>query len=149
MSDARSLPQRLRVLLAVLWLAACGNPPDDSPQHRTEERLAGTWLREYREEGVQVRRVLVLRGDGRFTESSATDPPGAATAPNVHEGEWTFDGTNLKRRYTLVNGARPSAPMVPFATFELRFDSSDQFTGLDRVHRREIVYRRVGEGTRP
>lgn len=64
-------------------------------------------------------------------------------------GEWVFDGTNLKRRYTLINGKPVSAPTVPFATFEIRFSSRTQFIGLDRVRKFEVVYERVSEGTLP
>jgi hypothetical protein len=136
-------------LLAAISLGACDNPPDDSPQRAIEERLVGTWLREYTDGGVSVRRVLVLQADGRFRESSVAGDARAPVDASTHEGEWTYDGTNLKRRYLLVNGDKPAAPMVPFATFELRFASPDEFTGLDRVRKREVVYRRVGDGTVP
>jgi hypothetical protein len=144
--------QRLRIAAALAALAAaslcaCGSPPDDSPERQVTERLVGTWLRDYDDAGTHVRRVLELRPDGVFVERSVAR--GKASAENLHEGEWRFDGTNLKRRYTSVNGARPSAPMVPFATFEVRFESQNEFVGLDRVHQRKVVYQRVSEGTRP
>jgi hypothetical protein len=141
-----------RILAALTLLAAalagCGDPPDDSPRHQIAERLVGTWLREYDEDGTRVRRVLVLRADGTFRELSVAALPGMV-AKNEHQGEWSFDGTNLKRRYILVNGEPPSRLRPPFATFELRFESRDEFVGVDNVHRRQVVYRRVGEGTLP
>lgn len=130
-------------------LCACGEPPDDSEQRRVQERLVGTWLREYREDATTVRRVLVLEPDGRFREMAAARTAGARVTEFAHSGEWTFDGTNLKRRYTLMDGKRPAAPIVPFATFELRFPSPDEFIGVDNVRRRQVHYRRVGEGTLP
>jgi hypothetical protein len=139
------------LMLAAAGLAGCGDPPDDSPRHQISERLAGTWLREYDEDGTRVRRVLVLRPDGTFLELSVVTPAQAQApvAKNEHEGEWSFDGTNLKRHYTRVNGEPPSRLRPPFATFELRFESRDEFVGVDNVHRRRVVYRRVGEGTLP
>jgi hypothetical protein len=137
------------LITAVVLLGACGNPPDDSPQRRTEERLVGTWLREYRDEATTVRRILVLEPDGHFRELAAASAAGAGVTEYEHAGEWTFDGTNLKRRYTRMDGKLPSAPTVPFATFELRFASRDEFVGVDNVHRREVRYRRVTDGTLP
>jgi hypothetical protein len=48
-----------------------------------------------------------------------------------------------------VDGRQPVAPMVPFATFELRFPSRNEFIGVDNVRQREVRYRRVAEGTLP
>jgi hypothetical protein len=48
-----------------------------------------------------------------------------------------------------MDGEQPSAPTVPFATFEIKFPSRNEFIGIDRVHRREVAYRRVPEGTQP
>lgn len=141
-----------------LWFAvaqaaglACGcdTGPGDSAAEQVQERLVGTWLREYRDHATVVRRVLVLEPGGAFRELSTITDDGAPVAGHVHEGEWLFDGTNLKRRYRRVDGQQPSAPMVPFATFELQFPSRNEFVGVDNVHQREVRYRRVAEGTLP
>ena len=109
----------------------------------------GTWLREYEEEGVKVRRVLVLESGGRFTEMSRLTELDSAAAEHSHTGDWLFDGTNLKRRYTRMDGRQPAAPVVPYATFELRFPSRNEFVGIDRVRQREVRYHRVADGTKP
>ncbi len=137
------------IALASGVLSGCGSPPDESPQQKVVERLVGTWLREYHDQGTQVRRVLVLQSDGSFDEHSVVTDSRQVFAKNAHHGLWRFDGTNLKRRYTSVNGQPPAAPMVPFATIELHFDSPDEFTGIDRVRGRKMVYHRVVEGTQP
>ena len=147
-------PLRRRVAMAVVMAGAvlvcgCGEPPDDSPAKQTGERLVGTWLRDYEEQGFRIRRVLVLQPDGHFREAVNIIESGASVAQPAHAGDWLFDGTNLKRRYTRMNGQQPSAPTVPFATFELRFESPNEFVGVDNVHRREVRYRRVAEGTEP
>ncbi|MBI2768836.1 MAG: hypothetical protein HYX47_04395 [Burkholderiales bacterium] len=140
---ALSLVLGVLVLLALAWNPDA--PEGDSPQ----QRLVGTWLREYDENGAHVRRVLVLQDQGRFDESSRDVVPGQPDALHRHQGRWIFDGTNLKRHYTLLDGKAPSAPVVPFATFELKFNSNHEFIGRDHVHRREVLYRRVPDGTQP
>ena len=136
------------VLLATLS-TACQRPPEDSAVSDTEQRLAGPWLRDYEQDGVHVRRVLVLEPGGGFRELSRGDSTGPASALHSHAGEWSFDGTNLKRRYTSVDGKPPAAPTLPYATFELRFQSRNEFVGIDHVRKRQVLYRRVDEGTLP
>lgn len=138
-------------LVLVHLLAACDGPPADSPADAIGQQLIGTWLREYDEAGVHVRRVLVLAPDGRFREMSSIRPaaPEAQPALSTGAGEWLFDGTNLKRHYRLINEKPLSAPNYPFATFEIRFPSRTQFVGLDRVRRIEVSYQRVADGTQP
>ena len=138
-------------------LAQCAGPPDSDAggsglsfnPEQTAELLPGTWLREYGEKGVRVRRLLTLEPKGVFREEArVTDASGQVTR-FVHEGTWLYDGTNLKRRYTLMNGAPPSRLNVPFATFEIAFESSNAFTGVDHIHDHTVHYRRVPEGTEP
>jgi hypothetical protein len=147
----RSLVSRRLWLCAAVGaaLTACHNPPDDSSAQAVEQRLVGTWLREYEEEGVKVRRVLVLESGGRFIEMSRITELDASATEHSHTGDWLFDGTNLKRRYTSVDGRQPAAPVMPYATFELKFPSRNEFVGIDRVRRREVQYRRVADGTTP
>ena len=135
--------------LVAIVAAACTHPPEETPQQQVEERLVGTWLREYDEDATRVRRVLVLESDRSFREMAVVRDAGAPVAEHEHAGEWRYDGTNLKRRYNRVDGQKPSAPIVPFATFELKFQSPDEFLGIDHVHRRQVRYRRVGDGTLP
>ena len=135
-------------LLAGL-LQACGDAPADLSNEAIQERLPGTWLREFEERGVRVRRVLVLENDGKFRERvRITDAVGAVTEQN-HAGTWIYDGTNLKRKYSLMNGKPPSAPTVPFAAFELKFPSRHEFIGIDNIHQREVRYQRVQPDTLP
>jgi hypothetical protein len=141
--------RRLLCLAGAAVLAACGNPPDDSPEQRTSERLVGTWLREYRQQDTAVRRVLVLSADGRFQERSEAKVDNGLTEQHTGAGQWLYDGTNLKRRYTELDGKQPAAPTIPFVTFQLRFSSPDAFTGVDNVRKLEVSYRRVAEGTTP
>ncbi len=130
-----------------LCLAACEPSQLGANDDPTRERLVGYWLRDYDEGTQHVRRLLVLQADGQFRESvRAVDANGQATALE-NQGEWLFDGTNLKRRYKRLDGQTISAPFAPFATFEIRFESSRAFIGLDHVHKRSVHYQRVNDGT--
>ena len=144
---------RRRQTCAVVLLVAlsgCDNPPEDSAARDVQRRLVGTWLREYEEQGTRVRRVLVLLPDGRFHEASHITPPDGLAAQDAQgSGEWVFDGTNLKRRYLVLNGKPAGHPRMPYATFALRFPSRTEFVGVDHVRRREVRYARVPDGTLP
>lgn len=143
--------RRLAVALALagFLLVACDSPPVDSPDETVRRRLVGSWLREYEQDGARVRRLLVLAPDGHFRETARVVDASGAVTQHAHAGEWTFDGTNLKRRYTSFDGKQPAAPTMPYATFELRFESNREFVGTDNVRKREVRYRRVDEGTVP
>ena len=138
---------------ALAWLAlavvaaGCDSAPD--PNDEIRDRLVGTWLRDYEEDGTRVRRILVLQPDGHFHEMSRSLGPQQAGARHAHEGEWLYDGTNLKRRYTRMDGQPVSAPQMPFAAFQIRFNGSHEFTGTDNVRHREVRYHRVADGTQP
>lgn len=137
--------------LASLLLVACDNgatslsagEPADSAQQDVQEQLQGTWLREYEEGGFRARRIMVLEPDSRFREMvRITDAAGVITE-HRHEGTWLYDGTNLKRKYTSMDGRPPSRLNLPFAAFELKFESRNEFIGIDNVHKNQVRYRRV------
>ena len=133
----------------LLPLAACDKRSADLPADEVRQRLVGTWLRQIEENGIRVRRILVLEPDGQFREMVRIVDAAGAVTEQAHAGEWLFDGTNLKRRYTLMDGKQPSAPTMPYATFQLRFPSKHEFIGTDNVRQREIRYERVPSGALP
>ncbi len=141
----------LSAILTSLLLAACdssgsGAPPElsaDSREDAVRQQLPGTWLREYHQGGIAARRILVLETDGQFREEVRVTDAGGQVTEHLHEGSWLYDGTNLKRKYTLMDGKPPSRLNLPFVTFELTFDSRNEFTGVDHVHKNEVHYRRV------
>jgi hypothetical protein len=138
------------VLSLILALLATGcEPTADAQTSEIRERLVGTWLRDYDENGTHVRRILVLAPDGHFQEVSRTLGPDEAGTRHEHEGDWVYDGTNLKRKYTRIDGKPPGAPTVPFAAFQIEFSGSHDFTGIDNVRHRELRYHRVPDGTMP
>ena len=140
-------------------LATCAASGDDAPaasavtvseaKADAADLLPGTWQREYAVRDLQVRRTLTLRADGVFREAvRMTDAAGGVT-DYAHEGTWLFDGRNLKRKYSSVNGEPPSRRNLPFATFEIAFASRNEFTGVDHIHHNRVVYRRVAPDSRP
>jgi hypothetical protein len=135
------------IALASFVLAGCGGPPVDSPADAVQQKLVGSWLREYSQEGAQVRRLLVLGDDGRFTETARVVDAAGGVTEHAHAGQWTFDGTNLKRRYTSFDGKQPAAPTLPYVTYQLKFESRHEFVGTDNVRKREVHYSRVPGGT--
>ena len=145
---SQSTPYRLVLALvaAVVLLSTCGDALRSQDLQAADGRvqLQGTWLREYTERGVQVRRLLALQPDGDFRENVRVQEASGAVTEYAHEGTWLYDGTNLKRRYTLMNGKPPSRLNLPFATFEISFDSRNAFTGVDHIHGHKVHYRRVG-----
>ncbi|ABE44655.1 hypothetical protein Bpro_2739 [Polaromonas sp. JS666] len=140
---------RLCAVLTLGALAACNGPPDDSHTEDVQLQLTGTWLRDCEENDTRVRRVLVLGQDGHFGEMSKATQRDGVLVEHHHAGEWHFDGTNLKRRYTSIDGQKPSAPKFPYAAFEVRFESRNEFIGTDNIRKRQVRYRRVADGTLP
>jgi len=147
---------RIVLLAGAAVLAACDWTADPQRQalmeqgiQDVEEQLQGTWLREYAVEGVKVRRLLTLRLDGSFLERVRVVDEAGGITDYSHEGTWLYDGTNLKRRYTLMNGKPPSRLNLPFATFQVSFERSGEFVGIDHIHGHRVRYRRVGPDTQP
>jgi len=153
---APPLPALLRVYLPaalalLLLLATCdGQLPGDADAGKDiEAQLHGTWLREVQERGTHARRVLTLAPGGAFRESvRVVDARGTVTR-HEHSGTWFFDGINLKRKYQLVDGQPPSRLNVPFATFQIDFESRNAFVGTDHIHGNRIRYQRVAPDTQP
>jgi hypothetical protein len=151
---ASALPRWLPSLLglaALAWALQTWLPAVTLSQAAIDrqDQLRGTWLRDYAEGEVRVRRVLQLDAGGTFRESvRIADAQGRITRLE-HEGTWLYDGTNLKRKYTRMNGQPPSRLNLPFATFEVAFQGRNDFVGVDHVHRVRVEYRRVAPDTQP
>ena len=50
---------------------------------------------------------------------------------------------SLKRKYASMDGRPASRLNLPFAAFELKFESRNEFVGIDNVHKNQVRYRRV------
>lgn len=139
------------------FLSTVANPSDHSPRglavayaDEAGDLLPGTWLREYSEEGFDVRRVLVIDRRGEFRELSHVVEPGGKQDDFVNEGTWQFDGAKLKRKYDVINGQSPSRLNTPLVVLPISFHTRNEFAGVDPVHGgHAIVYQRVAPGTQP
>jgi hypothetical protein len=116
--------------------------------NETTQKLVGTWLREMEHGGQKARRVLVLGADRKFSEILVVELSEGKHGKSESSGEWSFDGTNLKRRYTHEDGRQLSGNFN-FATFALTSVSDTAFEGRNHAMGEEIAYRKVPEGTKP
>lgn len=126
---------------AVHPVPAVGQRPSEKVD--PADRLPGTWLREQVAQGTRSRRLLRLDPGGSFREQVRIVSASGEASQQEHAGTWLYDGTNLKRKYTLMNGRPPSRLNLPFVTFEVHFESHDEFVGTDHVHRNTVRYERV------
>lgn len=141
----------------VLLLSTCEGPLSDAASRantragseHAEQQLLGTWLREYSDRGVTARRVLTLAADRTFREQARITEATGRVTRHDHQGTWVYDGTNLKRKYTRVDGKSPSRLNAPFATFQISFETRNEFVGVDHVHGNRVLYRRVAPDTQP
>lgn len=146
-ADVPRRPVLLVALLCALSLPSC----EDAGAVKAQEvsrQLVGTWLREMETQGSKGRRVLVLGADGKFNEALVVELPDGRKAGETRAGDWSYDGTNLKRRYTHENGRQVSGNFN-FGTYALtRFDGK-VLEGRNHASGDEIRYTRVADGTPP
>ena len=138
----------LLALVAALGLAAC-DTAESARVDATRAKLIGTWLHESDTGGGKHRRLLILGKDGTFTDRIAVV---MATSPKEQiefGGEWSYDGSNLKRRFLRENGRQYSGGNMRFATFPLISVSESELVLDDNIRNEKATYRRVAEGANP
>lgn len=136
------------VLAALALVAGCA----DAESRRIEETragLVGTWLRETQAEGARLRRVMVLAPDGKFVERAQRLGHDGREEKLEFAGEWSYDGTNFKRRYLQENGRQFAGGGFRYATYQLTSLTPSGFAARDHVAGGEIAYQRVADGTQP
>lgn len=130
-----------------LLFAGC----DDAESVRIDEtrtKLVGTWQRAGESDDRNGRRVLKLGKDGKFTDRSERVGSDGAVERQEYAGEWSYDGTHLKRRFLQENGRQFSGGKMRFATFPIKAVSASEFVVNDNIEGRDVTYRRVSEGTK-
>lgn len=137
----------MAALVSGLLVTGCGEVQDRKSEEG-RQKLTGTWLREIDAPIGKARRVLVLAADGKFSEELVANMNDGRTGRETRAGDWTYDGTNLKRRYTHEDGRQLSGNFN-FATFELTKLSPEEFEGRNHAQGEEIRYKRVPQGTKP
>lgn len=90
----------------------------------------------------------MLRADGQFDETLVITFADGRWGRTTSAGEWTADGTNLKRHYTHEDGRQLSGNFN-FATYALTTLDEHQFIGRNHAQGEEIHYQRVPDGTQP
>lgn len=131
----------LTLLVAATALAGCSL--EDPATAQTRARLVGTWLEQPGPAAASGRRVLSLKADGKFTDEIVDSASGASPQRREFAGEWSYDGTNLKRRYLQENGRQFSGGGMRYATFPLKAVTQSEMVLEDNVQKREAVYRRI------
>jgi hypothetical protein len=136
------------VVVLSLAVAACDSA-ESARVDETRAKLVGTWLQEAEAGSAKSRRVLVLGKDGNFTDRQNVVTVGSPPEQVEYGGEWSYDGTNLKRRFLRENGRQFSGGGVRFATFPLVSVSASELVVDDNIRGTKVAYRRVAEGTQP
>jgi hypothetical protein len=128
------------VLLVASLLSSC-----EDPQVRdVKRRLVGTWVTESEEHGGVTRRVLTLELDGHTRETLQVVAATGASSVQSRDGEWFFDGVNLKRKYTYVDGKPLTNVYFIYETHELKSVTESEFVAASKVGRGEIRLHRAG-----
>lgn len=135
-----TMARPLIALLAAGMLAAC----EDSQTRGVKARLVGTWISESKEHGGVAQRALTLQADGRVKEVVRIIAPNGASDLNSRDGEWFFDGVNLKRKYTYVDGRPLTNAHFIYETHELKSVTASELVAGSNVGRGELRFKREG-----
>jgi hypothetical protein len=128
----------LALLAAACILAGC-----EEPQVReVKGRLVGTWVGESQEHGGIARRTLTLQSNGEVTETVRLVASGGASEGQSRRGEWSYDGVNLKRRYTFVDGKPLTNAHFIYETHELKSVTASELVASSNVGRGHVRLRR-------
>ena len=141
-----------RLVCLVVAMAALLAGCDSAEGARTEGirgQLVGSWQTEAESGRVKLRRVLSLGPDGKFSDRLVVTTSGEGTQRREYAGEWSYDGTNFKRRFLQENGRQYSGGKIRYATFPLISISPSDFVVDDNVQGAKVTFRRVPEGTSP
>lgn len=68
--------------------------------------------------------------------------PSGASNTELREGEWFFDGANLKRKYTYVDGKPLTNAHFIYETHELKSVTSSELVASSSVGRGELRLKR-------
>ncbi|MEZ0307806.1 MAG: hypothetical protein ACAH21_07760 [Ramlibacter sp.] len=131
----------------ISFLAGC----DSGESRRIEEtrtKLVGSWLEEVQDAQYRYRRIVALGADGKFTDRILSTR-GAVTERREFAGEWSYDGTNFKRRYLQENGRQYAGGTMRFTTFPLLSVGPSELVVTDTMASQQVTFRRVADGTQP
>lgn len=134
------------VVLALVLLAGVLTACDDPKTRDVRARLAGTWFVEAEVHGGIARRVLTLGADGHVKEFVRLVAPSGASDTESREGEWFFDGVNLKRKYTYVDGKPLTNAHFIYETHEVKSVTASELVASSNVGKGELRLKRDASG---
>ena len=132
----------LSVMFVACLLAAC----EDRQIRGVKARLVGTWFVESQEHGGIARRTLTLEANGHVKDTVRLVAPSGASDVQSREGEWFFDGVNLKRKYTYVDGKPLTNAHFIYETYELKSVTASELVASSNVGRGEVHLKRDESG---
>ena len=132
----------LLVALSAVLTVSCDNT-SLKPSNDVRQRLVGRWAEEFSTDGNQIRSIVILSQDGKFLELEKVLGANGSTKQETHAGEWSFDGTNFKRKYTSLNGQPLLNAQFGYTTYEVKLVEKNEFVGVDNVRTREVRFRRT------
>ncbi|WP_422087892.1 hypothetical protein [Variovorax sp.] len=141
----------LKLLVLALLLIAIVSCEKKSPlaEDNIRQKLVGTWLSEIDFEGTKTRAVTKVDQDGAFREiEKFVDSKGEAVEVS-YAGEWSFDGTNFKRKYMSKDGRPLPSSKFEYATYAVSMVGEGEFVGVDKIQQRTVRFARADEGARP
>lgn len=149
MAHETHIPVSRTAFLSVLFVASLVAACEDPQLGAVKKLLVGTWFVESKEQGGITRRVLTLETDGDLRESVQTLTPSGGSSSESREGEWFFDGVNLKRKYTYVDGKPLTNAHFVYETHELKSVTASELVASSRVGRGEMRLKRESSRGRP
>lgn len=105
--------------------------------------MVGSWLVEATSPESKSRRLMVLGADGTFTDEVQVTRADGLSERVEYGGEWSYDGTNFKRRFLRENGRQFGGSRIRYATFPLLSVSSSELLATDTVAGGQVTFRRV------
>lgn len=132
---------KLSFFLIAAFLIGCGDS-FSKVEDPTRQALVGRWQEKIAIDGVQIRRVIELNYDGKFSEIEYIDSE-KTTVQETYAGEWAYDGKNFKRKYTSINQKPLPNSKFMYVTYAVKIAHENKFIGVDNINIREIDFVRV------
>lgn len=132
--------RELLLWIACAALTASCDGSSSKPADKVRQQLIGKWLEELSVDGLQTRSIVTLDRDGTFIEIEKSSDASGLISQQTHGGEWSFDGTNFKRKYTSMNGQPLSNARFGYATYAVKHIAKNEFVGIDNVRKREVRF---------
>lgn len=136
-------------LVAVASLLAGCDSAESQRIAQVRSQLAGTWSTSFLAEDARVRHHMVLQPDGKFTQRVHITPPDGPDERVELTGEWSYDGSNFKRRYLTENGRKFAGASIRYATFPLVSVSDTELVTQDTINGGQRVYQRERQQAQP